>query len=174
MSRYISSEQWNTYRKGLQLLDIIIGKMKKENFPISHNASFILELEKMHEGIKNLLYPHDVEDIFWGSFIAGDKDMIAFNYQSDVLIPPMDETEYVFSKTLVLLNAQFNTFYIVTQHTGDMGSIYDFKYFNLKERKAKIFDNVPNAENLDFLFEDSDNISEKVNMEKELNLQLYV
>lgn len=173
MSKYISNTQKKEYKRGLQLLDIIIGEMKQDNYPIKQNAYFIRELERMHEGVRTLLYPTSVEDIFWGSFIAGCKDMIIFNYRPDIDTPPMYDEEYLISKTLVLFNTKANTFYIVTRHEGRIEDIYDFKYFNLEKKEAKIVDGIKDADSLGIMFDETNNVAQTVDMVKELTFQVY-
>ena len=91
----ILREEEVTYKNALELIDRYLEEAIKDNYPIKHNAEFILEMMKMQSGIRKLLHPFEIGDVPESAFIVIDKGIIGFSFIDSFEKNPDDDREFL-------------------------------------------------------------------------------
>lgn len=163
------AEQEIGYKNAVEFLNQYFEEIQKT----ADNPLFLEEMKTLQEGIHRILHPMHAYDIPRNGFVITEQKSIILNYVSGVeKILSQDIHPSIITTALVYVMP--STFYFVTQHVTSQGNVYDFKYFDLTNQETKICRGMTGADSLLPLFDSIDNPDQKINMVKELKMQIDV
>lgn len=167
----ILREEEVTYKNALELIDRYLEEAIKDNYPIKHNAEFILEMMKMQSGIRKLLHPFEIGDVPESAFIVIDKGIIGFSFIDSFEKNPDDDREFLEITTkLVFFSSNPFVFYIITQHDNGKEKTYGYQYFNVDQKESIGYKEIP--ADLSELFEPQTDMTDTIQKVKEISYQI--